>query len=233
MAKEIIKTNLKLSDKVSLKYNDREVDMSLSDFKTFLDANLEPSSAVLTSNEPLIYKALLSQNAPIAATNQPYMLAGQVWTLETYDSGDNSKFAFLELVSGTLYAIGSKYRYYQNTDFDWSLAFPLLVSTFSYDGSPYIVSTNADGNLNPSRNTTGVDATFSYNSAGDLIVTMTGLFADKRKVYHQLGSPVVGGQITSVIIDADNLGIATTNADGTASINSLLYYTLISIEVYP
>lgn len=228
MGKEIIKTNLKLSDKISLKYNDREVDMSLSDFKTFLDANLEPSNALLTSNEPLKYKALISQNAPIASTNSDTMLAGQIWELSgAANPSDYAFFDTYELISGTLYGAGSKYRVSVDTPFTFS------ASAIEYDGSPYIVSTNADGNLNPSRNTTGVDATFSYNSAGDLIVTMTGLFADKRKVYHQLGSPVVGGQITSVIIDADNLGIATTNADGTASINSLLYYTLISIEVYP
>lgn len=43
MTKNIIKTNLKTSDKIKLTYNGKEVEMTLGDFNTFLNANLSPS----------------------------------------------------------------------------------------------------------------------------------------------------------------------------------------------
>lgn len=68
MAKPIIKTNLKGSDKIELKYNGREVDMTLSDFKLYLDEVLEPANAVLTVDQPLVYRGLLTQTGTSAPT---------------------------------------------------------------------------------------------------------------------------------------------------------------------
>lgn len=227
MSKEIIKTNLKLSDKISLKYNDREVDMSLSDFKTFLDANLEPSSAVLTSNEPLKYKALISQNAPIASTTSVNMLAGQIWTLETYSGLDGiDPFDGLELISGTIRVAGSKYRSNVNLTINFS------TTEMSYDGSPYIVSTDANGDLNPFVNTLGIVPSFVYNSSGDNIAKFTGLFADKSKVSHNAQNTTVGGQVDTSIITIDDMGIATLDNTGTPA-DDILNYSLFSIEIYP
>jgi len=227
MAKEIIKTNLKLSDKVSLKYNDREVEMTLSDFKTFLDVNLEPANAVLTSDEPLRYKCLLSQNAPIATTTDPTMVAGQIWTLEAYNAADAATIAALELVSGTLYAVGSKYR--SATDQTLSVD---AGTTLSYDGSPYIVSTDSNGDFAPFVNTTVEIPIFSFVSDGRVRVASPNNLYNKNKTFIMIGQR--GND--SIKIDVDDIvgsSIDILTTDTTIKVNNILNYTPIEIEVYP
>lgn len=225
MAKEIIKTNLKLSDKILLKYNDRDVDMSLSDFKTFLDTNLEPSSAVLTSSEPLQYKALISQNAPIASTNNDTMLAGQIWELSgAANPADQAFFDTYELVSGTLYAAGSRYRVSVDTPFTFS------ASAMEYDGSPYIVSTDINGDLNPFVNTLGGNPTFSYVATSSYNIILNGLFI-KEKTFLDISKKSTDDDVIIYVKDINTLRI-NNSTSGTPA-DDILNYTPIEIEVYP
>jgi len=114
------------------------------------------------------------------------MVAGQIWTLEAYNAADAATIAALELISGTLYAVGSKYRSATDQTLNVNVA-----TTFSYDGSPYIVSTDVNGDFNPFVNTTGVTDVYSYQGVGDGLLTMTGLFADKSKVNYKIGKPQI------------------------------------------
>lgn len=179
------------------------------------------------STEPLRYKALLSQNAPVASTNSGTMIAGQIWTLSgTANPSDYPFFDTYELISGTLYAVGSKYRVSVDTAFSFS------ASSIEYDGSPYVVSTDANGDFNPLINTTGVEPLFPYNGLGDNIATFTGLFANKSKVYHNAKNTTVGGEVNTLIITDDDMGIATLDNTGTPA-DDILNYTPFEIEVYP
>lgn len=235
MAKPIIKTNLKGSDKIELKYNGREVDMTLSDFKLYLDEVLEPTNAVLTSTEPLRYKALLSQNAPIATTTNPTMVAGQIWTLDAYNVADAATIAALELVSGTLYAVGSKYR--SATDQTLSVN---AATTLSYDGSPYVVSTDVNGDFNPFVNTLGASPILSRYSVGIIEVTLAGSLP-LLKTWIRLSPPnsIDGANGSFIIYDdegvdnnsrkiliRDDSGIPTDGLGVNVPIS-------IEIEVYP
>lgn len=87
MAKPIIKTNLKGSDKIELKYNGREVDMTLTDFKTYLDEVLEPTNAVLTSTEPLRYKALISMS--YESYTSGVLTIGKTYIISILEVGDD------------------------------------------------------------------------------------------------------------------------------------------------
>lgn len=222
MAKPIIKTNLKGSDKIELKYNGREVDMTLSDFKLYLDEVLEPTNAVLTSTEPLRYKALLSQNAPIASTLNVNMVAGQIWTLETYSALDMSDpFDSLELISGIIRVPGSKYRSNVNLTINFS------TTEMSYDGSPYVVSTDSNGNFNPLINTLGENPTYSYNGAGDYRLNVVTPIFINSKSFMMLGQNVGGSAPIDIIWNSNNnLAIETP-------IDDILNYTSVEIEVYP
>lgn len=224
MAKPIIKTNLKGSDKIELKYNGREVDMTLSDFKLYLDEVLEPTNAVLTSTEPLRYKALLKQSAPIATTTNPDMEKGQIWTLEAYNVADATTIAALELISGTLYAVGSKYRSLTSQTLSVNAA-----TTLSYDGSPYVVSTDVNGDFNPFINTLDGNPILSYHGVGSYRLTLNGAFLrDKTSVLYGFTEkrnteiyPKTDDYITIYTLDELNV-----SADG------ILNYTPIEIEVY-
>ncbi len=71
----IIKSNLKTSDRISLIYNDKEAEMSLEDFKTYLNSD--------TNKGYKSYVALLSQtgtNDPTAVVLENTLGGDIVWT---------------------------------------------------------------------------------------------------------------------------------------------------------
>lgn len=117
------------------------------------------------------YKALLGQNAPVATTTDPTMVAGQIWTLESYNAADAVTIAALELISGTLYAVGSKYRSATDQTLDVNVA-----TTLSYDGAPYVVSKNSDGDFAPLVNTLSGTPVWSYSAVGTYLLTLTDEF---------------------------------------------------------
>lgn len=100
---------------------------------------------------PLRYKALLSQNAPVASTQTPTIRAGQIWedTIGTANAGDLVILGGYELISGTLGAVNAKYRSATDDTPNFTTA------SLKYDGSPYIVSTDVNGNFAPFVNTLG------------------------------------------------------------------------------
>jgi len=124
------------------------------------------------------YKIKVKQNAPVATTTDPTMVAGQIWTLDAYDAADSATIAALEKISGTLYAVGSKYR--SSTTQTLSVA---AGTTLSYDGAPYIVSTDINGDFNPFVNTIGEDPSLDYVGAGGYtITTVASIFLEGKTI---------------------------------------------------
>ena len=174
----------------------------------------------------LQYKALISQNSPIASTNSGTMLAGQIWELSgAANPSDYAFFDTYELVSGTLYAAGSKYRVSVDTAFTFS------ASAIEYDGSPYIVSTDANGDFNPFVNTLGEDVIFSYDGVGNYFATITSSLFLKSKTTHNI-SQIVYHQTTQRI-DDNNLYIFCFGNDSVTPVDNQLFYNEFSIKVYP
>lgn len=174
---------------------------------------------------PLRYKALITQNAPVATTTDPTMGAGQIWTLESYNAADAATIAALELVSGTLYAVGSKYR--SATDQTLSVD---AGTTLSYDGSPYIVSTDANGNFAPFVNTLGGNPTFSYVFASNYNIILNGAFI-KEKTFLKIFKRATDDDVIIYVKDINTVRIS--NSTSAIPIDDLLNYTPIEIEVYP
>lgn len=320
MSKPIIKANLKGSDRVELVYNDRTVEMTITDFFnslpastlvisntpspatsgiysgsgylpgnitvnglagytiyfkaidefkvfankfllengecTFTSGNYEGTINIdtLTANRtytlpditgeiqvgPAVkkYKALISQNAPVATTTDPEMVAGQIWTLEAYNAADAATIAALELVSGTLYAVGSKYR--SSTDQTLSVN---AATTFSYDGSPYVVSTDVNGDLNPFLDTINDNIRFSYDGVG-VVECDAGFQRSKTIVKFGNSHDSALGSTFNFSIYPDNKIYLETCiepiTDGGGSLkgvpelaDGVAYYTPFEIEVYP
>lgn len=175
---------------------------------------------------PHIYKALISQNAPIATTLNPAMVAGQIWTLESYDAADAAAIASLELISGTLNIVGSKYR----SAIDQNLVYT-GTTTLSYDGAPYVVSTNSVGAFAPFVNTLGGIPVYSYSSLGNFVVTLNGVFGIGKTIGRV---PLSEGTYTffDANININYVQMATFDtASPMAPRNGGLYYTPIEIEV--
>lgn len=309
MAKETIKTNLKLSDKVNLVYNGKEVDMTIENFKTYLDTILEPAASVLADAGPLLYKALLSQKAPIPSQTSGTFEVGMLVTIESYDpptfttnitnggtsylsnlgdatttggsgtgfvightqvggvingititsigtgyqvgdvltivGGDNNAtfeltaymfddFSNWNLISGTGNTNGDVYQVTESAPTSWTRG-----SDLSYDGSPYVVSTDVNGDLNPFVNTLGEDPVYTYNDVGTYLLTLTSNSISKTNVIVHQSSGYGSGclfntrqmltvppndyfEITSGIVDLSYV-----------LYDNILNYTPISIEVYP
>lgn len=179
---------------------------------------------------PLRYKALISQNAPVASTVNVSMVAGQIWTLEIYSGLDFvDPFSGLELISGTIRVAGSKYR--SNTD----VSFTFTTTEMSYDGSPYVVSTDANGDLNPFVNTLGITPTFSYQGVGQyLISSATALFLESKTGLKIQPGYLNGIGDKTLIYRSNNNNIAIDSCSNqTTPSDDALYYHLIEIEVYP
>ena len=175
---------------------------------------------------PLQYKALISQNTPVVTTTDPTMVAGQIWTLEAYNAADAATIAALELISGTLYAVGSKYRSAIDQILNVNIA-----TTLSYDGAPYIVSTDANGNFNPFVNTLGGNPVFSYIGVGQYTLTLPATFPNSKT------SPQIGSDGNSSVQyigrNSDNEIYIQTVDSVFVFQDSGLIYTLISIDIYP
>ena len=197
----------------------------------------------------LQYKALISQNAPVATTNQPTMIVGQIWNMDVHNAADDARLlsyiasGYLELISGTINTNNSKYRAVGN-NFDFSILFPLFTTTFSYDGAPYVVSTDANGDIAPTINTLGA-ITFQRNYAGVYEVISDNLFTlDKTYLYHNIGQDNGGdfGNINPFYLTQSfyhklptYLVITTYTSEpmNEGFVDGWLYYTSITIEVYP
>lgn len=156
------------------------------------------------------YKILASQNAPVATTNTPTMLAGQIWTLDAYNAADAAAIAALELISGVLNAVGSKYRAAADTVQAFNVA-----TTMSYDGAPYIVSTDADDAYNPLENSVGA-VSLVYVGAGDFNLRKVGAFpAGKTFCLGSLPYEAISAldlRMTINRLDDDNVRITTSKA---------------------
>lgn len=310
MSKPIIKANLKGSDRVELVYNDRTVEMTITDFFNSLPASTlvisnTPSPATsgiysgsgylpgnitvnglagytiyftaidefkifankfllengectftsgsyegtinidtLTANRtytlpditgeiqvgPAVkkYKALISQNAPVATTQTPSIIAGQIWedTIGTADAGDLVILGGYELISGTLGDVNAKYRSAANN-------VPIFITaSLEYDGSPYVVSTDANGDFNPFVNTLGGDIVFSYDSVGSYIGTLSGAFPLAKTDYKTIGQRDFTHLTCMYGINSNSFYIdQALTSDGTP-IDTLLYQS-IEIEVNP
>jgi hypothetical protein len=177
---------------------------------------------------PLRYKALLSQNAPVATTQTPSIIAGQIWedTIGTADAGDLVILGGYELISGTLGDVNAKYRSAANN-------VPIFITaSLEYDGSPYVVSTDANGDFNPFVNTLGGDIVFSYDSVGSYIGTLSGAFPLAKTDYKTIGQRDFTHLTCMYGINSNSFYIdQALTSDGTP-IDTLLYQS-IEIEVYP
>mgnify|MGYP001581139397 CR=1 FL=1 len=214
--------NGRIGSLVNGKENDDAVNVSQLNVQT---ARID--AIVLNGIYPLTYKALISQNAPIATTTDPTMVAGQIWVLEAYNTADASTIASLELISGVLYDVGSKYRSATDQTLNVNVA-----TTLSYDGAPYVVSTNSAGDFAPFVNTLGGTTTYSYNGAGDFLLNGTGLFSTKNKVAIKLINAAGNFSLTSVYWnDTNSVGILTS-ATGAPTTDNDLFFASFEIEVY-
>lgn len=175
-----------------------------------------------------IYHALTSQNAPVSTTNTPSMIAGQIWTLDAYNAADAATIASLELVSGVLNAIGSKYR----SATDQVLALN-VATTLSYDGAPYIVSTNEDDEFSPFINTLSGSPTFAYISPGIFKVSKTGEFIKgKTIVRNGVNKYNTYSSTDTVFGPPDDIYIYSSNSSGTPA-NDVMQYNELLIIVNP
>ena len=180
--------------------------------------------------QPLKYEALLSQNAPVVTTQTPTILAGQIWkdTVGTADAGDLAILGGYELMSGILGAVNATYRSAVNDTPTFN------TSSFAYDGSPYVVSTDANGDFTAFIDTIG-NPIWTYNSTASFTLTKIGSFGQSKTTL-MLGNNY-GGVVSCVAFDATDdditLEILTWNGTNFVSVSDSLYYTPISIEIYP
>ncbi len=174
-----------------------------------------------------VYKALLSQNAPSGAKNAntavAVMVLGQLWTVATVGSAD---FSNQELISGTMNVDGMVIRIIDDGGFT-SVSFD---SSLSYDGSPYLVSTDVNGDFNPSVNSLGGIPTFSYSSAGNYNVNLVGAFI-KEKTFLKIFKRSTDDDVIIYVKDINTVRIS--NSTSATPSDDLLNYTPIEIEIYP
>lgn len=175
------------------------------------------------------YKALISQNAPITiagATTGP-IYAGQHFTL-TGGADDGSMLNGLTLLTGTWNAQGSTYL--APTD----LTLTIIGGTLVYDGSPYVVSTNAAGGFAPFVNTENVVLS-RPSDPGVFLITFDHPFVLKKTIITHF-TPMIGGLILHIDNQTwnnpNNIMFETLDSSNT-DIDGALYYTPIEIEVYP
>lgn len=172
------------------------------------------------------YKALISQNAPIAAQTSGTFLVGMIVSTTTYVAGDD--FSNWTLVSGTVNTTGAVYQVTIASPTTWSNG-----STLAYDGRPYIVSTDVNGDFNPSVNTTGDNFTISYDATGRFNFNHPTIVFDKSKSFLSLDLKKIAQSYYTNDFDGSNeFKIYTYNSSGVAT-NNILNYTPIEIEVYP
>jgi hypothetical protein len=143
-------------------------------------------------------------------------------------------FSNMELISGVMNTTGCKFRATSTTPTNWSEG-----SELTYDGAPYVVSTDANGNLNPFINTIG-DIVWSYSSVGVYIGTLAGAFTSYKSMVYPLGITLLSdafGDDTSMATyvspnNQDSISIFTNNYDITLTKDGVLLATPIEIKVY-
>ncbi len=143
-----------------------------------------------------VYEALLLQTAPTTQTSGT-LLIGAIYTLTTFNAGDN--FSNMELLSGTVNTTGSTFRAIVDTPTDYSHS-----SVLDYDGAPYVVSINSDGDFAPSINTIG-DIVWSYDGTGNFIGTLAGAFP-AGKVYIYIGSEATFNNFQMSTVTGESAG---------------------------
>lgn len=169
-----------------------------------------------------VYRALISQNAPIASQTSGVFLVGQIWTITTFNAYDD--FSNMELISGTMNTSGCVFRATSTTPTAWGSG-----SDLAYDGRPYIVSTDVNSNIVPFVTTIG-DIAFSYTATGQFKGTLANAFLqDKTQfkiAFNFVGVPVIYWSSVNefILLSKSNL---TTYAD------NLYNYTALDIYVYP
>lgn len=173
---------------------------------------------------PLIYKTLLSQNVPIASKTSGTVLVGQLWTITTFIAGDD--FSNWNLISGTGNTTGDVYQATTTTPIVWA-----NLSDLTYDGTPYIVSTDSSGNLNPVVNTLG-SPTFTRDGAGVFQAVFTGLLSSNDKFFVDFSPTSFSSSVTWFWNDINSFEIDSLNNAG-ASSDGILWNTPMTIYVYP
>jgi len=175
---------------------------------------------------PKIYKALISQNAPVVTTQTPTILAGQIWedTIGTADAADLIVLGGYELMSGTLGAVNATYRSFSDDTPSFN------TSSFAYDGSPYVVSKDGDGLFNPFFNSLSGAPVFSYDGVGEFYATLANEFtANKTLVI--IGAAEGGYMIGGSRYSDDAIYISKTIDDSTTYSNGFANVSIL-IEVY-
>jgi len=171
------------------------------------------------------YKALLSQNAPVASQTSGTVPAGSIWTIETFETGDD--FSNWELISGTGNTTGDVYRALTTTPTTWANG-----SDLSYDGAPYVVSKNANNEFAPLENTLSGDLTWIYNVAGSYGATLVGEFTEGKTfiLCSQAGPDTL---VSNNRLDVDTITVKTYDISSVALTDSRLQNNSLVIKVYP
>lgn len=175
------------------------------------------------------YEALISQNAPVGSKTFGMVPVGSIWTILNFVAGDD--FSNWKLLSGTGNTNGD---IYQATS-----AAPLLWhhnSEITYDGSPYVVSTDLNGDINPFVDTIGIPPIYTYSSPGNFPVTNTGAYPKEKTsielgdVFTRNGGATVGN-VTTLNLLPNSFVITTTDVQTAGDVDDELNYTPIKIRV--
>jgi len=171
-----------------------------------------------------IYTALLSQNAPIPSQTSGTFTIGQIWTVTSYVAGDD--FSNMELISGTTQnETGAVIRATDTTPTVW-----INSSDLSYDGAPYVVSTDSNGNLAPFENTLG-DVSFGYLEIGTFVIICIGNLISNKTLITTGGISNNGCIYVQAQEPPDSFTIESTNGAGDYT-DSLFFDLPIEIRVY-
>ena len=172
---------------------------------------------------PKLYKALLSQNSPIPSQTSGTFTVGQLWTINTFQAGDD--FSNMELISGVMNTNGCVFRATTDTPTSW-----LAGSDLSYDGAPYVVSLDGNGNIGPMVNTLGGIPTFTYPSTqGRYRINLTGAFTTNKVVAFFDKSNAWTIQKTNI----NQLDVKTYSDYFSTESDNIMYKWGLTIEVYP
>lgn len=165
------------------------------------------------------FEALISQNTAIPSQTSGTFTVGMIVSTTTYVAGDD--FSNWNLVSGTVNTTGAVYQVTVAAPTVWSNG-----STLAYDGRPYIVSTDENGDLNPFINTILGTITFGYVSATKYYIQCTGRFLSSKTTFHiERNGNNLADDIIMYSEHDDNTLTIKTSASG------ILYYTPIRIAI--
>lgn len=185
----------------------------------------EPEAIGLPSPSILRYKGLLSQLAPVAAKTSGTVTVGMLWTVTTFEAGDD--FSNWTLVSGTGNTSGDVYQATTTAPTVWTNG-----SSLDYTGEPFIVSLDSDDVLNPTENSFGEDLTFAYTSAGLFTCVSAGTNFTAGKTSFSISNSGKAKQFGCEWTDTGTLTLSSWIADGTAT-DALMVNVPFMIEVAP